>query len=161
MTEIELSQPIWRSLLFVPASNERFIAKAHTRGADAIILDLEDSFLNGAVAEWVEKRSLDEVMEIFEREDITASPIYDPRDMRHDPHFIERGVIVELPDEDIGGAPMHNIVPRFSDTPGTFRNAAPGIGADTHTILETIGIDASERAELKANGIIGGGGKKT
>ncbi|MBI0539100.1 CoA ester lyase [Roseomonas sp. KE2513] len=33
----------WRSLLFVPATAERFIAKAHTRGADAIILDLEDS----------------------------------------------------------------------------------------------------------------------
>ena len=34
---------VWRSLLYVPANNDRFIAKAHTRGADAIILDLEDS----------------------------------------------------------------------------------------------------------------------
>lgn len=32
-----------RSLLYVPADAERFIAKAHQRGADAIILDLEDS----------------------------------------------------------------------------------------------------------------------
>lgn len=32
-----------RSLLYVPASSETFIAKAHERGADAIILDLEDS----------------------------------------------------------------------------------------------------------------------
>jgi citrate lyase subunit beta / citryl-CoA lyase len=32
-----------RSLLYVPASSERFIAKAHERGADAIILDLEDA----------------------------------------------------------------------------------------------------------------------
>jgi len=30
-------------LLYVPASEKRFVAKAHTRGADAIILDLEDS----------------------------------------------------------------------------------------------------------------------
>ena len=35
--------PTWRSLMFVPATKENFIAKAHTRGADAIILDLEDS----------------------------------------------------------------------------------------------------------------------
>lgn len=35
--------PIWRSLLYVPANNPRFIDKAHTRGADVIILDLEDS----------------------------------------------------------------------------------------------------------------------
>jgi citrate lyase subunit beta/citryl-CoA lyase len=32
-----------RSLLYVPVSSERFLAKAHERGADAIILDLEDS----------------------------------------------------------------------------------------------------------------------
>ncbi|MBV8652205.1 MAG: CoA ester lyase [Alphaproteobacteria bacterium] len=32
-----------RSLLYVPASAERFVAKAHQRGADAIILDLEDA----------------------------------------------------------------------------------------------------------------------
>jgi citrate lyase subunit beta/citryl-CoA lyase len=33
----------WRSLLYVPVTSERFVAKAHTRGADAIILDLEDA----------------------------------------------------------------------------------------------------------------------
>jgi citrate lyase subunit beta / citryl-CoA lyase len=32
-----------RSLLYVPAHEERFIAKAHERGADGIILDLEDA----------------------------------------------------------------------------------------------------------------------
>ncbi len=37
--------PSWRSLLFVPVLAERFVAKAHTRGADAIILDLEDSII--------------------------------------------------------------------------------------------------------------------
>ncbi|GLU39241.1 CoA ester lyase [Pseudomonas sp. NBRC 100443] len=33
----------WRSLLFVPAHVEKFIDRAHERGADACILDLEDS----------------------------------------------------------------------------------------------------------------------
>ncbi len=32
-----------RSLLFVPAHVPRFVARAHERGADAVILDLEDS----------------------------------------------------------------------------------------------------------------------
>ena len=35
--------PLWRSLLYMPANNEKFLAKAQNRGADAIILDLEDS----------------------------------------------------------------------------------------------------------------------
>lgn len=32
-----------RSLLYVPAHQERFVSKAHQRGADAVILDLEDA----------------------------------------------------------------------------------------------------------------------
>ena len=37
------ARPVWRSLLFVPAHVDRFVDRAHTRGADALILDLEDS----------------------------------------------------------------------------------------------------------------------
>lgn len=43
MNDKTQAYPIWRSLLYVPANNRRFIAKAHTRGSDAIILDLEDA----------------------------------------------------------------------------------------------------------------------
>ena len=39
----ERKLPVWRSLLYVPANVERYLAKAHERGADGIILDLEDS----------------------------------------------------------------------------------------------------------------------
>ena len=35
--------PVWRSLLYVPASVEKYIDKAHTYGADCVQLDLEDS----------------------------------------------------------------------------------------------------------------------
>jgi citrate lyase subunit beta/citryl-CoA lyase len=35
--------PIWRSMLFVPAHVPRFVERAHERGADACVLDLEDS----------------------------------------------------------------------------------------------------------------------
>lgn len=44
MTETP-EQPVWRSLLYVPANVPRFVDKAHTRGADAIIVDLEDSVI--------------------------------------------------------------------------------------------------------------------
>jgi citrate lyase subunit beta / citryl-CoA lyase len=33
----------WRSMLFLPAHVDRFVSRAYTRGADAYILDLEDS----------------------------------------------------------------------------------------------------------------------
>ena len=43
MTEKNL--PIWRSMMFVPVNVDKFVEGAHTRGADVIILDLEDSIL--------------------------------------------------------------------------------------------------------------------
>jgi citrate lyase subunit beta/citryl-CoA lyase len=38
-----MSLPLWRSMLFVPALNDRFIEGAPRRGADCIQIDLEDS----------------------------------------------------------------------------------------------------------------------
>jgi citrate lyase subunit beta/citryl-CoA lyase len=35
--------PVWRSLLYVPVKVEKFVEKAHTRGADVLQLDLEDA----------------------------------------------------------------------------------------------------------------------
>ena len=43
MSTLRSDLPSWRSLLFVPVTREKFVATAHRRGADAIILDLEDS----------------------------------------------------------------------------------------------------------------------
>jgi citrate lyase subunit beta/citryl-CoA lyase len=41
MTQKDL--PVWRSMLFVPVTQRRFVDGAARRGADAIILDLEDA----------------------------------------------------------------------------------------------------------------------
>lgn len=60
--------PVWRSILFVPANVDRFVDKAHLRGADAILLDLEDAIapadkdaarraLDGAIAKVARGRS--------------------------------------------------------------------------------------------------------
>ncbi len=39
----EQSQPVWRSLMYCPVNVEKYVDKAHTRGADVVQLDLEDS----------------------------------------------------------------------------------------------------------------------
>src|SRR4051812_21291336 len=35
--------PVWRSLMYVPVNVDKYVDKAHTRGADVLQLDLEDS----------------------------------------------------------------------------------------------------------------------
>ena len=45
-----MSLPVWRSLLFIPATSERFVGKGPEVGADGLIVDLEDSVAAGAKA---------------------------------------------------------------------------------------------------------------
>ncbi len=40
---MDANLPVWRSMLFVPVTRPRFVEKGAESGADAIILDLEDS----------------------------------------------------------------------------------------------------------------------
>ena len=59
--------PVWRSLLFVPTNVDRFVQSAHTRGADAIQLDLEDSIPAGEKE--VARKKLGPAIELVSRSD--------------------------------------------------------------------------------------------
>ncbi len=43
MTVHRPAPPVWRSILYVPGNVPKFIDKAHERGADCVLVDLEDS----------------------------------------------------------------------------------------------------------------------
>lgn len=106
------------------------------------------------VGDWIGSRTLDDVLEVFRREGITGGPIYDISQIVEDPHFKEREIIVDLPDPEMGTVPMHNVFPKLSRTPGTFRRPAPSLGQDNGEILGEIGINADSLADLKSRGII-------
>lgn len=112
--------------------------------------------VNDIVAEWIGCRNRDDVLKIFEDAGITASPIYDVSDIILDKHIIERGVIVNLPDDDVGFAPQHNVIPRLSGTPGGFKNRAPVLGEHTDFFLADAGFSKSEIESLRSKNIIEG-----
>ena len=84
---------------------------------------------DGAVAEFIAERTLDENMAVFQAAEVTATPVYEIDQLVADQHIQERGVIVEAPDEEAGSVLMHNVIPRLSETPGKLRHPAPSSGA--------------------------------
>jgi crotonobetainyl-CoA:carnitine CoA-transferase CaiB-like acyl-CoA transferase len=60
-------------------------------------------------------------------------------DLINDPFVTGREAIVHVEDRDLGSLAMHNIVPRLSETPGTFRYPAPRVGEHTRDILDELG----------------------
>jgi crotonobetainyl-CoA:carnitine CoA-transferase CaiB-like acyl-CoA transferase len=55
-------------------------------------------------------------MEIFERAEVPAAPVYDIDQFITDPQVVGREIPVDLPDDDLGHLPMHNVIPRLSGT---------------------------------------------
>ena len=92
------------------------------------------------VADWIAVRNKNEVLKTLVAADVTIAPLYSIADIISDPHFVEREVYSEIPDDDLGTIPVHKPVPDLSDTPATFRNAAPEIGQDTTEILLAAGF---------------------
>ena len=110
--------------------------------------------VDAIVGAWIGERTLDEAMAIFDREQVTVAPVYDIAQISEDPHFAEREVIVELPDEDLGWLPHHNVFPRLSSTPGGFRSPAPALGEHNEAILGTLGLSGDDIASLEAEGVL-------
>ena len=42
MSDSANNRPVWRSLRYVPVNVDRYVDKAHTRGADGVILALAE-----------------------------------------------------------------------------------------------------------------------
>jgi formyl-CoA transferase len=113
--------------------------------------------LDAIIGEFMAARTLAENLAFFDRHEVTVGPIYDISQIVEDPHVLAREMIVEYPDEQMGGIPMHCVVPRLSATPGAIRRPAPALGEHTAEVLGALGFSAAELQRLAAEGVIHGG----
>jgi crotonobetainyl-CoA:carnitine CoA-transferase CaiB-like acyl-CoA transferase len=107
------------------------------------------------IVAFIAARTLTENMEIFERAEVTASPVCDIDQFMADPHVIAREILVDLPDTQIGQLPMHNVIPRLSATPGRLRRPAPALGEHTVEVLGALGLDPATIDGLAREGVVG------
>src|SRR5262249_51074656 len=84
--------------------------------------------LDAVIGEFIAARPQAENVAFFEKAEVTIGPIYDITQILEDAHFIEREVIADYPDPDMGAFPMHHVVPRLARTPGSVRTPAPRLG---------------------------------
>ncbi|WP_372839898.1 CaiB/BaiF CoA transferase family protein [Phaeovulum sp.] len=110
--------------------------------------------VDAAVGAWFAARSKAEAMEVLTRAEVTAAPLYEVSDICTDPHFIDRGVFLDLPDEEIGTTTQHAPIPRLSASPASLRKPAPALGQDTDAALAAAGFDAAAIADLRRKGIV-------
>ena len=109
--------------------------------------------LDAIIGAYVAERTQAENVAFFERVEVTIGPIYDISQIVEDPHVLERELIADYPDPDMGAFPMHHVVPRLSGTPGSIRTPAPRLGEHNRVLLRELGVDDAAYAQLLASGI--------
>src|SRR5690606_21297557 len=110
--------------------------------------------VDAIVGGWIGARTLAENIAYFEEAGVTAAPGYDIAQFLEDPHVQERGIVVDVPDEEMGEVPMHGIVPRLGRTPGALRRPAPKLGEHNDEIYGGIGYSRERIAAMRAQGTI-------
>ena len=107
------------------------------------------------VSDWIAARSRDDVLEAFAQAEAAIAPVYDARDLAHDPHVRATEMLVEVPDDDLGPLLMHNVMWRMSATPGRIRHTGRALGADTDSVLEgDLGMGADDVRRLRDAGVV-------
>jgi crotonobetainyl-CoA:carnitine CoA-transferase CaiB-like acyl-CoA transferase len=87
-------------------------------------------------------RTRDEWFTLFEGADVCLTTIYKPEEVAADPHVGARGTVASV-------AGITHVTP-----PGGEVRPAPALGVHTDEVLEAAGIDAEQRARLRASGVI-------
>ena len=97
--------------------------------------------LDAIIGDFIAARTQAENVAFFEQAEVTIGPIYDIAQILDDPHVIERELLADYPDADMGSFPMHHVVPRLSGTPGSIRTPAPRLGEHNRELLAELGLD--------------------
>lgn len=111
-----------------------------------------DAILRG----WVEERTVDEVVQIFNQALVGCSRIMNAQEMAENPHYQHRGVHTEWEDHQLG-RPVKGvgIVPRFSATPGKIWRGSVPVAHDNELIYgDLLGMTPETLTELGQRGVI-------
>src|SRR5262245_9612968 len=109
--------------------------------------------MNAIIGGFICARTQAENVAYFDKHEVTIGPVYDIAQIVEDPHVVERELVADYPDAEMGTFPMHHVIPRLSKTPGAIRAPAPALGEHNRPLLASIGVDDAAYQKLLAAGI--------
>ena len=114
---------------------------------------VHEAEIDQLLSSWCASQSLAAAMEILEVHRVPCGPVYSVADMMDDEHFQQRGLFEQV---EINGQPLKipAIMPKLADTPGGTDWPGPEIASHTDEILQELGLDIDQIAELKCSGVV-------
>lgn len=111
--------------------------------------------LDGYVGSWIVQRTRDEVATAFEEVGAAVAPVYSAAELVADPQVQALQMLTRVDDPDLGDVLQHNVLYRFSETPGAIRFTGRGHAADTDAVLlDELGMSPDRLEQLKDRGVV-------
>jgi len=105
--------------------------------------------LDAIIGAFVARRTQAANVAFFDKAEVTIGPIYDVTQIVKDPHILERELLADYPDAEMGQFPMHHVVPRLLGTPGSIRTPAPRLGQHNRELLSELDLNYKELLKKK------------
>lgn len=115
-----------RLLAIIGCEDDPRFKNFQTRFDNREILELK-------MREWVNARTSEVVIKMFEGADAAIAPVYTMENVVNDVHIRERESLVK-----VDGVLMQNVVAKFSLTPGHIESVGPAIGANADEIIREL-----------------------
>jgi crotonobetainyl-CoA:carnitine CoA-transferase CaiB-like acyl-CoA transferase len=146
------STPRMAERLFRAYGLEALLADARYATNEARVRHASE--VDRVVSEAIAARTLAENLAIIRAHELTAVPVQTVADIEYDPHWMARGLLIDIPWND-HLVRMHAAVPRLSATPGRIDRAGGALGQDNDVFFrEELGLSADELVGLRARGTI-------
>ncbi len=100
--------------------------------------------LDAIIGAFVARRTQAGNVAFFDKAEVTIGPIYDVAQIVEDPHILQRELLADYPDAEMGRFPMHPVVPRLLGTPGSIRTPAPRLGQNNRELVSELKLDHAE-----------------
>ena len=111
--------------------------------------------LDRLAGEWIAQRPLAECVEVMQKLEVVASPIYTVEDILADETYRERENIVTVDDPDLGKVRMQNVIPKLANYPGSVWRTAPALGQDNDLVYKDfLGKSEADVDQLRQGGHI-------
>jgi formyl-CoA transferase len=106
------------------------------------------------LGDWLAERSVAEAVEALGAAGLPIAPVRSYAEAARDPLVRERDMLQEVDVEGARRVPVAGPAAKFSRTPTRVRSGAPALGAHTDELLAEVGVDATELAELRRDGVV-------
>lgn len=124
-------------------------ALADNAGRVARVAELDE-----VIGVWTKDHTVEEVLAALDGASVPAGRIYTVEDIAKDPHYQARGMLEKVQLDDGTELAVPGVVPKLSRSPGTRERLAPGLGQDTVSVLNDIGLSAEQIRQLIERGIV-------